>query len=141
MSAGTATDPDPATTLRRLALALHASRALHAAAVLDLAGLLADGPRDSASLGPTTVAHLDGAHVHLGADLGHAGRPEEPGQRPTARPVPVRGLHGRAVGVIEDPPRRVLRVANVRCAVPTLDGEGSVRARANRPVCRPGRRW
>ena len=51
MSAGTATDPDPATTLRRLALALHASRALHAAAVLDLAGLLADRPRDSASLG------------------------------------------------------------------------------------------
>ena len=57
MSEGTAADPDPATTLRRLALALRASRALHAAAVLDLAGLLADGPRDSASLAAATGTH------------------------------------------------------------------------------------
>src|SRR4029079_18186582 len=57
MSEDIAADPDPATTLRRLAFALRASRALHAAAVLDLAGLLADGPRDSASLAAATGTH------------------------------------------------------------------------------------
>lgn len=57
MGEGTAAAPDPATTLRRLALALRVSCALHAAAALDLAGLLADGPRDSASLAAATGTH------------------------------------------------------------------------------------
>lgn len=57
MSEGTTADPDPAVTLRRLALALRASRALHAAAALDLAGFLVDGPRDSASLAAATGTH------------------------------------------------------------------------------------
>jgi hypothetical protein len=43
--------------LNQLALAMRVSRALHAAAVLDLAGLLADGPRDSASLAAATRTH------------------------------------------------------------------------------------
>jgi orsellinic acid C2-O-methyltransferase len=57
MGEGTAAAPDPATTLRRLALALRVSCALHAAAALDLAGLLADRPRGSASLAAATGTH------------------------------------------------------------------------------------
>ena len=57
MTANIATATDPGATLNQLALAMRASRALHAAAVLDLAGLLADGPRDSASLAAATGTH------------------------------------------------------------------------------------
>ena len=57
MDDATAAAPDPAATLRQLGMALRVSRALHAAAALDLAGLLADGPRDSAWLAAATGTH------------------------------------------------------------------------------------
>jgi O-methyltransferase len=57
MDEGTAAAADSAATLRRLGMALRVSRALHAAAALDLAGLLAGGPRDSASLAAATGTH------------------------------------------------------------------------------------
>jgi hypothetical protein len=81
------TEPSPSAQLRRLAAGYQVTQAIHVAATLGIADLLADGPRSNAELAEATDTHPDSMYRLLRALASIGVLEEEDGRRFLLTPV------------------------------------------------------